>query len=122
MFVIRLATFLAVTLLSVLALAGLGQACCVYNNSAHPLWIKLDKLPDGTIHPTYHSCTRGTGGYATLSLMDPENKKGISNVDGLWVDDHGWISVYKLHDGRWEVKSKHKDGTVREKIYLKDLR
>ncbi len=103
---------------AVISLAGISQACCIYNNSSYPLQVDWSLINEWIISPSNHRCTNGTGGHVNISLLDGLRKKELTNVKGVDIDDHGWLSVYKKENNRWKAVSKHKDGSVKSTTYL----
>ncbi len=98
---------------------GYSQACCIYNNTTHPLRVTWTCINDWFISPTHHQCTDGTGGEPKITLYDGLHNYAISTTEYVKIDDHGWVSVYKKENNRWKVVSKHKDGSIKETKYLK---
>ncbi len=102
-----------------IAAAGYSQACCIYNNSSHPLKVEWSTFNDWIISPSNHQCTDGTGGRVKFGLLSGLRDEEISNVEVTDIDDHGWLSVYKKENNRWKAVNKRKDGSVKETKYLK---
>ncbi len=106
---------------SVIAMAGYSQACCIYNNSSHPLKVEWSLFNIWTIAPSNKQCTNGTGGSVHIKLMDGLRQNQISDTKQMDVDDHGWLSVYKKENNRWKIVSKHKDGSIKSIKYLEPI-
>ncbi len=95
------------------------QACCIYNNTTHPLHVDWPGLfNDWTISPTQHQCTNGTGGKPQIFLLNGLRENAISSYVFVNIDDHGWVVVRKKENNRWVVVSKRKDGSIKETKYL----
>ncbi len=94
------------------------QACCIYNNTTHPLHVDWGVFNNWTISPTQHQCTNGTGGKPQIMLLDGLRKNAISSYVFVSIDDHGWVSVYKKENNRWKVVNKRRNGTIKETQYL----
>lgn len=113
---------LAAALFATLTNASPARACCIYNHTIHPLRAgsNIDGMHDWIVHPSNHRCTRGTGDKKVTFWLTPPSESGIpiSTTRELWVAKHGWISVYRKHDGRWKAVSHNSDGSVHSTIYL----
>jgi len=102
--------------------AGSAQASCVYNKAHSPIEVFF-VCGSGcknvwVIHVDDHKCRPGKSGRVSVGVMDAEATEVNWGPCHVKVDEHGWATVYQ--DGKTvTVKSKHKDGSVREecKIY-----
>ncbi len=106
---------------AVIATAGHSQACCIYNYSSYPLKVEWSLFNIWTISPSNKQCTNGTGGSVHIKLMDGLRQNQISDTKQIDIDDHGWLTVRKKQNNRWEVVSKHQDGSVRSTTYLEPI-
>ena len=98
-----------------------SEACCIYNNTKYRLFIEINRWDGVTdkVADAYHKrCTKGFGGSVTVYLLDNNKNKYISSSVELNVDDHGWLSVYKKHGGRWKVVNKKKNGEIKDIMFL----
>ncbi len=112
-------------LLFSLGVAGSAWASCIYNKTKQPVYITLDcgfACSNGwRISPSKRECRPGKGGSVLVNVMNTSGEKPID--DGFCevnVNDHGWVSIYQ--DGKnVTVKSKDKNGSVRERCTMKIL-
>ncbi len=118
---LNLAAALATALVFSLGASGLAQACCIYNNTTHPLQVEQGFHGwDFVVPPSNKECRPGESIEANFYLLDAERAHQISTSKKQNVDEHGWLSVYKKEGDKWRVVNKHKDGSIKSTTHLSD--